>query len=66
MKTSTSPRLVIITVFYSLQTFPVLFLLQFQTNVGGDYYTGEYDYTVVDGSQPENPTDTAGQGEVTF
>uniref|UniRef100_A0A3P9DEV1 Fibrillar collagen NC1 domain-containing protein n=1 Tax=Maylandia zebra TaxID=106582 RepID=A0A3P9DEV1_9CICH len=34
-----------------------------QTNVGGDYYTGEYDYTVVDGSQPENPTDTAGQGE---
>lgn len=49
-----------------MQTFPVLFLLQFQTNVGGDYYTGEYDYTVVDGSQPENPTDTAGQGEVTF
>uniref|UniRef100_A0AAX7SS59 Fibrillar collagen NC1 domain-containing protein n=1 Tax=Astatotilapia calliptera TaxID=8154 RepID=A0AAX7SS59_ASTCA len=57
------PELVIITVFYPLQTFPVLFLLQFQTNVGGDYYTGEYDYTVVDGSQPENPTDTAGQGE---
>uniref|UniRef100_I3KQC5 Collagen, type XI, alpha 1b n=1 Tax=Oreochromis niloticus TaxID=8128 RepID=I3KQC5_ORENI len=34
-----------------------------QTNVGGDYYTDEFDYTVVDGSQPENPTDTAGQGE---
>ena len=36
-----------------------------QTNVGGDY-TGEYDYTTVDGSQPETPTDTAGQGQVTL
>ncbi|CAG5896467.1 unnamed protein product [Menidia menidia] len=32
-----------------------------ETNAGGDYYTGEYDYTTVDGSQPETPTDTAGQ-----
>lgn len=38
----------------------------FQTNVGGDYYTGEYDYTTVDGSQPETPTETAGQGQVFF
>lgn len=38
----------------------------FQTNVGGDYYTGEYDYTTVDGNQPETPTDTAGQGQVPF
>uniref|UniRef100_A0A3B4ZKS0 Collagen, type XI, alpha 1b n=1 Tax=Stegastes partitus TaxID=144197 RepID=A0A3B4ZKS0_9TELE len=34
-----------------------------ETNVGGDYYTGEYDYTTVDGSQPETPTETAGQGQ---
>uniref|UniRef100_A0A671Y9Y3 Collagen, type XI, alpha 1b n=1 Tax=Sparus aurata TaxID=8175 RepID=A0A671Y9Y3_SPAAU len=33
------------------------------TNVGGDYYTGEYDYSIVDGNQPETPTDTAGQGQ---
>lgn len=43
----------------------VLLLLWFQTKVGGDYYTGEYDYTTVDGSQPETPTDTAEQGQVT-
>lgn len=41
-------------------------LAWFQTVVGGDYYTGEYDYTTVDGSQPETPTETAGQGQVTF
>uniref|UniRef100_A0A8D3ARY1 Collagen, type XI, alpha 1b n=1 Tax=Scophthalmus maximus TaxID=52904 RepID=A0A8D3ARY1_SCOMX len=34
-----------------------------ETKVGGDYYTGEYDYTTVDGSQPETPTDTAEQGQ---
>uniref|UniRef100_A0A3Q1B6I1 Fibrillar collagen NC1 domain-containing protein n=1 Tax=Amphiprion ocellaris TaxID=80972 RepID=A0A3Q1B6I1_AMPOC len=34
-----------------------------ETNAGGDYYTGEYDYTTVDGSQPETPTETAGQGQ---
>lgn len=33
--------------------------------MGGDYYTGEYDYSIVDGNQPETPTDTAGQGQVT-
>lgn len=31
-----------------------------------DYYTGEYDYTPVDRSQPETPTETTGQGQVTF
>uniref|UniRef100_A0A3Q1EYJ9 Collagen, type XI, alpha 1b n=1 Tax=Acanthochromis polyacanthus TaxID=80966 RepID=A0A3Q1EYJ9_9TELE len=34
-----------------------------ETNAGEDYYTGEYDYTTVDGSQPETPTETAGQGQ---
>uniref|UniRef100_A0A8C4IEC6 Collagen, type XI, alpha 1b n=1 Tax=Dicentrarchus labrax TaxID=13489 RepID=A0A8C4IEC6_DICLA len=34
-----------------------------ETNVGGDYYTGEYDYTTVDGNQPETPTENAGQGQ---
>ncbi len=34
--------------------------------MGGDYYTGEYDYTIVDGSQPETPTGTADKGQVTF
>lgn len=38
----------------------------FQTYEGGDYYTGEYDYTTVDGKQPETATDTVGQGQVTF
>ncbi|TKS79519.1 Collagen alpha-1(XI) chain [Collichthys lucidus] len=28
-----------------------------------DYYTGEYDYTTVDGNLPETPTETAGQGQ---
>uniref|UniRef100_A0AAQ4NW57 Collagen, type XI, alpha 1b n=1 Tax=Gasterosteus aculeatus aculeatus TaxID=481459 RepID=A0AAQ4NW57_GASAC len=28
-----------------------------ETNAGGDYYTGEYDYSTVDGSQPETPTE---------
>lgn len=32
----------------------------------GDYYTGEYDYTPVDKRQPETPTETTGQGQVTF
>lgn len=41
-------------------------LASFQTHVGADYYTGEYDYTTVDGNQPETPTETAGQGQVTF
>ena len=35
-----------------------------QTNVGGEYYTGEYDYSTVDGNQPETPTETT--GPVTF
>uniref|UniRef100_A0A3Q1CJQ5 Fibrillar collagen NC1 domain-containing protein n=1 Tax=Amphiprion ocellaris TaxID=80972 RepID=A0A3Q1CJQ5_AMPOC len=39
------------------------FLKSQTTNAGGDYYTGEYDYTTVDGSQPETPTETAGQGQ---
>lgn len=38
----------------------------FQTNVGGDYYTDEYDYTNMDGSQPETPTDTTEQSQVSI
>lgn len=34
--------------------------------MGGDYYTSEYDYTTVDGSQPETPTETAENGQVPF
>uniref|UniRef100_A0A3Q2SSV2 Collagen, type XI, alpha 1b n=1 Tax=Fundulus heteroclitus TaxID=8078 RepID=A0A3Q2SSV2_FUNHE len=34
-----------------------------ETVAGGDYYTGEYDYTLVDGSQPEPPTESSRQGE---
>ncbi|CAB1454496.1 unnamed protein product [Pleuronectes platessa] len=34
-----------------------------ETKAGAEYYTGEYDYSTVDGSQPETPTDTAGQGQ---
>lgn len=40
-------------------------LRSFQTQVGGDYYTGEYDYITLDGSQPETGTETTGQGQVT-
>lgn len=44
--------------------FCVLFLPD-QTNAGGDYYTGEYDYSTVDGSQPETPTEKE-KGQVFF
>lgn len=43
-----------------------LSLCSFQTQVGGDYYTGEYDYITLDGSQPETGTETTAQGQVKF
>lgn len=46
-----------------------LCLCSFQTQVGGDYYTGEYDYITLDGSQPETGTaqgQTTAQGQVRF
>lgn len=43
-----------------------LALCSFQTQVGGDYYTGEYDYITLDGSQPETGTETTAQGQVRF
>ncbi|MED6275276.1 hypothetical protein CHARACLAT_024942, partial [Characodon lateralis] len=33
------------------------------TNAGGEYYTDEYDYTIVDGSQPKPPIESSKQGE---
>uniref|UniRef100_A0A8C3AZN1 Collagen, type XI, alpha 1b n=1 Tax=Cyclopterus lumpus TaxID=8103 RepID=A0A8C3AZN1_CYCLU len=50
---------------YALKlNLPISDMLCFiQTNVGGDYYTDEYEYTKVDGSQPETPTDTTEQGQ---
>uniref|UniRef100_A0A668AWH1 Collagen, type XI, alpha 1b n=1 Tax=Myripristis murdjan TaxID=586833 RepID=A0A668AWH1_9TELE len=34
-----------------------------ETNVGEEYYTGEYDYSTVTGNQPETPTESTGTGQ---